>query len=167
MNLWNAVQLCTHPMSPFEHERYGMCGYCYEKKTSEDRKSVKLRDAVARWEREEQLRWKKEREEQARREKQQAIMNTIVANLNRLKGKTIEEIQVDDWTHITESWIEAKRVAVYLTDGSHVTFAYEEYADGCRGCYDYYHCLETVVHIEQEPNLLDKPVQPNSPIIGD
>lgn len=123
---------CGSPMSYFEEENYQKCGACHQKETEEKR--IKEQEEIKRKQEE------RKAQEQREKEKKEAEQRSIIEEtLKKAVGKTIREVSVTQWT---DAMGEEARVALLrFTDDTSLEFAQEEYADGCRGSYDYYHYL--------------------------
>lgn len=132
---------CQSPMSNYESERYGKCTGCWNEEQSIKAKT--LEDQRQR-EREEKERLEKEGKERRIQEQR----NRFVSQLKALEGKTVKSVEVVEWTNIVKD--EAlESVHIEFTDGSNATFSKEEFADGCRGCYDYYQYLDVQTYIAE------------------
>ncbi|MFF2531390.1 hypothetical protein ACFVS2_21020 [Brevibacillus sp. NPDC058079] len=133
---------CGSPMSTFEVEHYRKCTSCHTNEQEFVRKEAAEKKELEEADKERMKKEEKERKERKEREQQ----NRITSMLQQLEGKTIERVTPIKWTTILDS-IEAEAVEILCTDGSTATFSMEELADGCRGCYDYYHYLEAEVYL--------------------
>jgi len=120
---------CGSAMSTFESQRFGKCGACNERELAKKSRERALAQQEAE-------RVKKEQEKQ----KRQRQIDYIVQRLQKMKGKTIEDVALDEITDA--GGIEAESVTLKFKDGTSATFSRGEFADGCRGCYDYYYYLD-------------------------
>lgn len=140
---------CQSPMSNYESERYGKCTGCWNEEQS--KKATALAD-----QREIEKVEKERLEKEAKERKIQEQRNRFIAQLKALEGKTVESVDVVQWTKIDKD--EAlESVRIQFTDGSNATFSKEEFADGCRGSYDYYRYLEVDTHIAEPENEVSEP----------
>ncbi len=132
--------LCGREMSEYEQTKYGSCGFCAEMEASrlfEEKQAEQKRLAEKReQERIEQERLKKQEAERKKEVHKQAFRDLLLM----LKGKTIEDAYVQEWTEASGE-PNPHTVVLSFTDGTEFTVCRECYADGCMGHYDYYYYL--------------------------
>lgn len=115
---------CGSPVSDYEKEKFGKCTAC----------DIKEKEYL----REKALREKQEREEAERQKKQLALKETkdqIVKMISSLQGKTIQDVDVTEW-----SADDVKSIRVTCTDETYLDIELDERNTSC-SChpeYEYY-----------------------------
>lgn len=131
----NVTCVCGSPMSFFETEQYRKCGGCHQE---EENQKAEQKSAQAKRQEEERILQEKLKKE-AKIANQKAIHEE---RLQKIVGKTIERVAIKEWTDA--GGVEPQLVELLFTDGTRIEFSQEEFADGCRGSYDYYPYLEVI-----------------------